>query len=152
MTFETETCGRCGGSGEYSYCQSYGTTCFKCSGKRKILTKRGQRANNLYASLLKKPVGSLKPGDKVLEHNFFAGKYQWCEVAEIKPAIDPKYLDIRYTPESGMSGHRNMQPSERVRVAASKEQKQGAWEIALAYQSILGKNGKEPKWLSGIAW
>lgn len=26
------TCGRCGGSGSYSYCQQYGTTCFGCSG------------------------------------------------------------------------------------------------------------------------
>lgn len=25
-------CNRCGGGGEYSYCQSYGTTCFGCAG------------------------------------------------------------------------------------------------------------------------
>lgn len=28
-----ETCGRCGGSGEYSYCQRFGTTCFGCEGR-----------------------------------------------------------------------------------------------------------------------
>ena len=28
-----EVCGRCGGSGRYSYCQMYGDTCFGCSGK-----------------------------------------------------------------------------------------------------------------------
>ena len=27
-----ETCGRCGGSGRYSYCAMYGDTCFGCSG------------------------------------------------------------------------------------------------------------------------
>ena len=28
-----ELCGRCGGSGRYSYCAMYGDTCFGCSGK-----------------------------------------------------------------------------------------------------------------------
>jgi len=42
--FETETCSRCGGSGEYSYCEMYGTRCFKCHGKGRALTKRAQVA------------------------------------------------------------------------------------------------------------
>lgn len=32
-------CGRCGGTGEYSYCQMYGTTCFGCMGKREAAPK-----------------------------------------------------------------------------------------------------------------
>jgi hypothetical protein len=30
--FPVETCGRCGGCGEYSYCERFGTRCFGCSG------------------------------------------------------------------------------------------------------------------------
>ncbi len=43
--FETETCSRCGGSGEYSYCEMHGRTCFKCHGKTVTLTKRAQIAH-----------------------------------------------------------------------------------------------------------
>jgi hypothetical protein len=32
-------CGRCGGSGSYSYCQMYGTTCFGCGGTGKVATR-----------------------------------------------------------------------------------------------------------------
>ena len=32
-----ETCGRCGGTGRYSYCQMYGDMCFGCSGKCVVL-------------------------------------------------------------------------------------------------------------------
>ncbi len=40
-----EVCGRCGGSGHYSYCPMYGTTCFKCMGC-------GKQARKLTAKLL----------------------------------------------------------------------------------------------------
>jgi hypothetical protein len=32
-------CSRCGGCGNFSYCQMYGTTCFKCGGSGKTATK-----------------------------------------------------------------------------------------------------------------
>lgn len=31
----TKACGRCGGGGNYSYCPSHGTVCFKCNGSGK---------------------------------------------------------------------------------------------------------------------
>jgi hypothetical protein len=34
------TCGRCGGSGSYSYCQMYGTTCFGCNGGGTVVAER----------------------------------------------------------------------------------------------------------------
>jgi len=27
-------CRRCGGSGSYSYCQKYGSVCFRCNGRK----------------------------------------------------------------------------------------------------------------------
>jgi hypothetical protein len=49
--FETSTCTRCGGSGRYSYCQSYGDRCFKCAGSGKQFTKRGAAANAYIRTL-----------------------------------------------------------------------------------------------------
>jgi len=34
-----DVCSRCGGSGEYSFCQAHGTTCFKCSGTGKTMPR-----------------------------------------------------------------------------------------------------------------
>jgi len=33
------TCGRCGGSGHYSFCQQHGTTCFGCNGRGLVATE-----------------------------------------------------------------------------------------------------------------
>lgn len=44
LRFDTEACSRCGGTGQYSYCQMHGTTCFKCSGKKVQQTRAGARA------------------------------------------------------------------------------------------------------------
>lgn len=41
-----KTCSRCGGSGEYSFCQMHGTTCFKCGGS-------GYVGQNLTSKLYK---------------------------------------------------------------------------------------------------
>lgn len=49
--FETETCSRCAGSGSFSYCQMYGSTCFKCHGKTKVYTKKGLAAIAYFHSL-----------------------------------------------------------------------------------------------------
>ncbi len=67
LTFEKGPCSRCGGSGSYSYCQMYGTTCFKCSGRKVALTRAGAKAANAISAFRKEhfsvPVSSLKPGD-----------------------------------------------------------------------------------------
>lgn len=37
----TTECSRCGGSGQYSFCPQYGTTCFKCQGTgRQVISLR----------------------------------------------------------------------------------------------------------------
>jgi hypothetical protein len=63
--FERETCSRCGGSGEYSYCQMYGRKCFKCLGKKAILTKRGAAANDYCRLLRSRRAADLKAGDVI---------------------------------------------------------------------------------------
>lgn len=39
----TVECSRCGGSGNYSYCPSHGTTCFKCGGHGKQMPRMTQK-------------------------------------------------------------------------------------------------------------
>lgn len=63
--FEHESCSRCGGSGQHSYCQMYGSTCFKCSGSGFQLTKRGHATQLFYNSLNTKKAGEIQFGDRV---------------------------------------------------------------------------------------
>lgn len=46
--FESETCERCGGTGEYSYNQLDGTRCYGCNGVGWKLTQRGREAYEAY--------------------------------------------------------------------------------------------------------
>lgn len=48
IRFETTECTRCLGSGTYSYNVMYGRMCFKCKGKKTILTANGARARGFY--------------------------------------------------------------------------------------------------------
>ena len=63
--FERVSCSRCGGSGSHSYCQMYGTTCFKCHGSGKTLTKRGKAANLYATELLSKRADAVEVGDSI---------------------------------------------------------------------------------------
>lgn len=86
--FERVTCGRCGGSGHYSYCQSYGTTCFGCAGSGKKLTKRGAAAAQFMTDLLSKPGSELKVGDKIKECSVTNGGTlftAWFTIVSIEP-------------------------------------------------------------------
>jgi hypothetical protein len=65
LGFEIETCSRCGGSGEYSYCQSYGTRCFKCAGTKVTLTTRGKAAAVFLRKLRTKTAGEVQFGEAV---------------------------------------------------------------------------------------
>jgi hypothetical protein len=60
--YETETCTRCAGSGHYSSCASYGTTCFKCRGKGNTYSKRGEAALAYARDLRTVPVEQVAVG------------------------------------------------------------------------------------------
>jgi len=69
LRYESKTCGRCGGSGHYSYCQSYGTTCFSCRGRKTVLSKAGAAASAAVDAFIKANfsvmVRNLTPGTLV---------------------------------------------------------------------------------------
>ncbi len=83
---ETETCNRCGGSGHYSSCAMYGTTCFKCGGRKVVYTKRGQAALEYLVALRSRRADSLKPGD-VIRHASVFGSTAAYTVQSVSPMV-----------------------------------------------------------------
>jgi hypothetical protein len=69
LQYAMESCSRCGGSGSYSYCQMHGSVCFKCSGRKRVLTRAGAKAAAAVAAFMAAnfsvPVESLTPGMRV---------------------------------------------------------------------------------------
>ena len=51
VKYETETCGRCLGSGRYSWCARFADTCFGCGGQGRRLSKRGRTARSTLHAL-----------------------------------------------------------------------------------------------------
>jgi hypothetical protein len=159
---ERETCSRCGGSGHYSYCQMYGTTCFKCSGRKEVYTKRGAAALDYLKSLRSRPASEVKVGDQIkvtsvtTSGQVFA---QWILVRNITPVVQegsslkdgimtPYRLDmIRF---DGINKSRQVdvaqvKPDTMVEVLLSKEEQAETLRLALAYQETLTKAGTPRK-------
>lgn len=162
--FESETCSRCGGSGQYSYCQSYGTTCFKCHGTKTTLTKRGAIAQRLFESFCSKRTDQLQPGDKFRDITITAGgsaAYDWFTVQAVRPdtshqsslvnGVMVEHIGLLAI-ETDKCLFAGWSPSTRVRVSLTHETKRKVADIVLAYQSLLSKTGKEPAWLKTIAY
>lgn len=164
--FERVTCGRCGGTGTYSYCQRYGNTCFKCAGAKQILTKRGQAAADFMTALLSKRADQLVVGDKIRETGVAIGGdlyYAWFTVTEIRADTTKQtytvngvvqegrkdLLAISTTDKRGSMGFLGIEPEKMYRVAATVAQKQAALAQALDYQDTLTKAGTVRKQKGG---
>jgi hypothetical protein len=170
LRLERETCSRCGGSGHYSYCSMYGTRCFKCAGKKEVLSKRGAAAMAHLKTLRSKRAGDLKVGDRVWHDGLVVpgavcDKGGWATVTEIRPgdaARDGGQI-VGYTtdPVTGMTVGGTVVPPELVvetnrckhqttadrlfRVFVSKEREVETLKAAIAYQDTLTKTGKPRK-------
>ena len=88
--FPTTECGRCGGSGRYSYNQIDGDRCYGCGGTGKAYaSKKIAEAAAAYNEALKsakQPVAkNLAVGDKVLDDLSYRadGSQQWTTVTDI---------------------------------------------------------------------
>lgn len=87
--FESTECSRCGGTGQFSYCQLHGTMCFKCRGTGRQFTKRGAAARKYYNESLNRQVADIKVGDWV--NDVLCRK--WYQVNAIKPdSLNPNYV------------------------------------------------------------
>lgn len=117
ITFEKEPCTRCGGSGHYSRCEIYGTTCFKCAGSGFALTRKGAKAKKAITAFMDerfgKPASDLKPGDRV---NIRPYK-NYLTVQEVLPYRDAGRVEIRFKSSSYITSK-----DERLKVKYTNEQ------------------------------
>jgi hypothetical protein len=141
--FETEPCGRCGGTGHYSYNQINGTTCFGCAGRRVRLTKRGYAAQRWYHQHQMRTLDQIAVGDRVWEENFFGGYRAWFRVDAIEgETVHLSYLRKHHTNRDEIS----LQGTRQFRVKPA-DQFAVRWQqmVALAYQATLTKTGRPRK-------
>lgn len=79
--FPITTCTRCGGTGEHSYNQRFGTVCFKCEGTRLMVAKHAQKAwadfRDHVQNRKEVAAGKLQAGDLI------AFNKKWCEVIDV---------------------------------------------------------------------
>jgi hypothetical protein len=149
--FESVPCSRCGGSGQYSYCQMYGTTCFKCRGRKAVLTARGEAAQRFYVELLSKRTEDLVPGDKILSVDPMSGRSSWHVITDIYLQSEERRGGAwSLNPDGSPNYHGYVIECEDYtlhaepqmhRIAHSAEEKKAAMEKALQYQETLTKQG-----------
>jgi hypothetical protein len=60
--FESQTCGRCNGSGHYSFNMMDGTRCYGCGGSGVVYTKRGRAARSQFDLSILVPAGDAQVG------------------------------------------------------------------------------------------
>jgi hypothetical protein len=96
VTFETETCMRCGGTGDYPSACWQGV-CLGCSGRGVRYTRRGRAARNAYDETMAgmtRTYGDVKVGDRVRmsisSHGSMSSTTKWVVVESIK--VHPKSI------------------------------------------------------------
>jgi hypothetical protein len=144
LLFESATCGRCGGSGSYSWCQMYGSRCFKCAGAGVTLTKRGAAAQAHFTELCSSRIEDLKVGDTIrCEAYYPAGMVRyWGRVTELALTPDVNgHLRVTTTNDKRGQMSHHVFAGTKFRVAQSAEAKQAKTAEALAYQATLTKTG-----------
>lgn len=137
--FETKACGRCAGSGHYSYCAMYGSTCFGCGGRGWKFTKRGDAALAFYNDLRSKRAIDYKVGDLIYMDFRPMGSAGFCHVLKIETT------DKGVTIETAKGTHMNYAPEHKIIAGWSAEEKAPLVNAARVYEAMLGKSGKLAK-------
>lgn len=147
--FEYKSCGRCGGSGTYSFCTMYGNTCFGCGGKGYKLTGRGRAGVEFYRNALSVPVETLQVGDVIrAEEHFLFGGYRQAFAKIESISIDEAnggqiVLELRKQGKPWMSA--GYIKGTLIRKAQTAETKQVTQAEAIALQEYFTASGKVKK-------
>ena len=148
---ETKVCGRCGGSGSYSYNSIHGTMCYGCNGKKMVLTKRGAAAAAYLATLRSVPASEVKVGDTVRVESL--GYSYFAKVESVTPGESvswdlkgvehrrPEVVIVTASARFGKMTYHAM-PESVIRKGWSAEEKAAQLALAVAYQATLTKAGK----------
>ena len=140
--FEHALCGRCGGSGSFSFNLMHGTRCFGCGGCGFKLTKRGRAAQAFLIDMRKVPLGDLKVGDRVLWDMVNFRVFAPVETIEVTVSGS---LDVSGTDAKGRRVGVIADPACRIMKSFGPEEKRAQVERALAFQSTLTARGTPSK-------
>jgi len=142
-TLESETCTRCGGSGNFSRCAMYGTRCFRCGGKGRTLTARGAAAAKYRDDLRCVNAIDLEVGQKIWDEGFAPAGLRagWRDVEFVTPGSRPEYVDVYCADGRSFV----FTTTQRVRVAQSAEQIERTNRMTAEYQSTLTLKGTPRK-------
>jgi hypothetical protein len=144
--FEIESCGRCGGSGQYSFNPMDGTRCFGCGGSGYKLTKRGRVAKARFHELLQKKASEVKVGDYLYDFIGLGAGRCWQKVVGNRIDELNKGMIIMELSRKGKSvGSLGLWPGTMVMSVECEEDRQEYLAEALAYQASLTKLGKPRK-------
>jgi hypothetical protein len=147
IIFENETCGRCAGTGKFSYNQIDGNRCYGCQGSGVKLTKRGAAAKAFFIESQQTPVADLKPGMFVWDDMLGkAAKFLPLLAIEQSGSYQPIKDGRCYYVSLKTSRCINLVfPDSKVRAVRDEEHRQQLIQAALAFQSTLTKTGKPRK-------
>ncbi len=154
---ELQTCGRCGGSGKYSYCTMYGDRCFGCGGTGVKLTKRGQIAKAWLEAIRSKRVEDLQIGDEILIDDHFSGKAAFCKITAISPDSDQRsttngvetvisgLVKLEFDAAAPCGGYGGLRGSDLKRVRQTAASLEITRLRGMAFQDTLTKTGTPRK-------
>lgn len=156
---ETRVCGRCGGTGHYSYCSMYGTRCFGCSGAKAKYTKRGAAAAAFLQNLRSRKASDLRVGMLVFIEAGPFNKGGFKRIAEVSDGLVFSGCSVKnqatgeYVKQYGIKIEcaatklddqtygLNEQPDALKRVGHTGLGKAATLKLALDYQDTLTKTG-----------
>lgn len=128
--FETELCGRCYGSGHYSFNLMDGSKCYGCNGAGWKLTKAGAAARAAYraAYTKTKPASEIVAGDKIIDTK--TGRRQVYTVTESGPdTLNPgqNRWNFKFAPGGYYGGMGTFADTE-TELPVTAEEKRAAWD------------------------
>lgn len=149
LLFENVTCGRCGGSGSYSYNMMHGSVCYGCNGAGVKLTKRGRAAQNFLNALRNIPVENFKVGDLILYEGLSSAKFSKISEVVSGPGSMFGYGENAEFPcvkivcgEGSLVAFAGKSVARKGFSGAEKEAQKA---LALEFQASLNKAGKALK-------
>jgi hypothetical protein len=153
---ETTECGRCGGSGRYSYNQMHGSRCYGCGGSGKAYTKRGAAAARYLEELRSKPAAEFCPGE-LMRYDMFTPSGS-ARVFVTVESVEPSDIKViingvaSQRPSVTIKGTGKIGPvsmttsaDKLLRQGFDAETKQAQLAEAIAYQATLTVKGKPRK-------
>ena len=154
---ETTECGRCCGTGRYSYNQMHGSRCYGCGGSGKKHTRRGAEAFRFLEELRSKRADAFVPGDLMRYDMFTPGGSAriFVRVTSVSPSEAKVIINGRPSkaPSVTIEGEHAKLGKVRMTTSADKiirqgfaaETKQAQLAQAIAYQATLTVKGKVSK-------